>query len=104
MNLVNKVAGVIQASSVGLDLVRQDGAALLLNLLNLVRQVGAAVFLHLPNLVRQDGAARLQGIGGDLVPCHGENLLGRPPEVNLMAGHALLVSIGWGRFNLMRCA
>ena len=104
MDLVNKAAGIFRASSVGLDLVRQDGAALLLNLLNLVRQVGAAVFLHLPNLVRQDGAARLQGIGGDLVPCHGEYLLGIPPEVDLMTGHALVVTNGWGRFNLVRCA
>ena len=94
MDLVNKVAGVFQASSVGLDLVRQDGAALLVNLLNLVRQHGAALFFHflnlvrqhgaavsfhLLNLVRQDGDARLQSIGGDLVPYNGEYLLGRPP-------------------------
>ena len=29
MDLVNKAAGIFRASSVGLDLVRQDGAALL---------------------------------------------------------------------------
>ena len=104
MDLVNRVAGVFQTSYVGLDLVRQDGAALLLNLLNLVRQHGAAVSFHLLNLVRQDGAARLQGIVGDLVPCHGEYLLGIPPEVDLMTGHALVVTNGWGRFNLVRCA
>ena len=79
MDLVNKVAGIFKASYVGLDLVRQDGAALLLNLLNLVRQHGAAVSFHLLNLLRQEGDARLQGIGGDLVPCHGKCLLGRPP-------------------------
>ena len=79
MDLVNKVAGIFKASYVGLDLVRQDGAALLVDLLNLVRQHGAAVSFHLLNLLRQEGDARLQGIGGDLVPCHGEYLFRRPP-------------------------
>ena len=58
--LVHQTADILQGTSSGLDLVRQNGAALL---------------LHHPSLVGNYGGALLRGNGGELVHRHCHSLL-----------------------------